>query len=400
MAERIYIERHGLVVFRLHAYGLAPVAVVCVYDLPAGITVGALAQIDPRRVVCRTVIVHIEKSGHCVPHAECAYYNHHAANNADKGHRRSRLVAHYVSHIPPCAEGKAVEHIRVLNKHGLHLFGSIRSQRVRRRSPQHASDGGKADKRQKNDYPDYYKYAEERHIKLPLRHIEICAHGSARVHDVPRDCVPEAYARGTADDADGERIRRVVKEYASVLEAQRFKRAYLRFFLCAEAVHGRYHSQHRYKQKQNRKHAAHGLSLVNLAAGERVCRRFFFCKNKRCFSDRLVNIVEKAVPFPCAYNVYLGVKLKARSFLVKRGRNVRISVSVIVGHGLTFVAHAHKILGSLYKSAHLARNFRAAVYKRYAVAERDIVCLGILVRKPDTVGAVCIVGFAACHNKR
>ena len=174
-------------------------------------------------------------------------------------------MPHDVAQVPPRAERKLLPRLRFFDGEIFHLLRRVRTKRVRRRAAQHALYRKKADERERKQNSNHHYDAEKRHVQLPIGQIHIRAHHARRIHNDIRDSVAERDTQRRADDADGERIRGIMRENPLVFIAERFQRADLRFFLRRDTVHGSNHGKHRDGKEQHGQHRAHRLPFFDFA---------------------------------------------------------------------------------------------------------------------------------------
>ena len=180
-------------------------------------------------------------------------------------------------------------------------------------------------------------------------------------------------------------------ENTSVLEAESFKGAYLRFFLCGNAVHGRYHGKHGYKQEKHGKHRAHGLSFLGFTGRSGIGRSLILCENQLGLAERFVGAFYHFAFVKRGQNIYLRIVIYAERIFVQHGRYVCKAVKRIVGHNLRFVADADHLLTGFNKSFYFSRNIYALVAEGQLISDGNIVCRRKFVGQPDAVGTVFVV---------
>ena len=180
----------------------------------------------------------------------------------------------------------------------------------------------------------------------------------------------------------------------SVAEAERFQGADLRFFLGSKAVHRRHHRQNGDEKEEHGEDRTHRLPLFGFALCARIGSRFGFIENHRRIAEGVVDLFGKGLFIHFGNHVNLREEEKTERVFIHHGRDIRKSVSTVVGHQLTFVADADHMFAGFHKSAHHAGDGPSFVYQSQRIAERNPVFRRIAVRKPDTVRRRSVILFA------
>ena len=166
-------------------------------------------------------------------------------------------------------------------------------------------------------------------------------------------------------------------------------------------MHGGDHGQDRDRKKQNRKNASHGLAFLDLAPGFGIGDVFILGKYQEGLAEGFVDFFYKRSLFHIGPNIDLIIQIVADKVPEDGGDDIRQhlrgnvgkSVGVEIRHELGLIGNADHEFGCFNKTLDSSCNGQGFVRKCQAIADRNVVRFGILIREPDAVFALGIVRF-------